>query len=180
MNLNRYKILDKNGVEMPLPPHGKRRTYDEANKLIARLNVDGEFRPYTIVPEGYDPKLSRQFLEARGEDFVVFYKPTGLDPFHKMSWEGEVYPIMPYGDGEEEFDFMDENASDPQPDRTKARRFFVFSFCWRGVWEGRVYPKREEYMEDDVHVMSDLWRQIETLMKKQIKKDNPDYGHFED
>jgi len=44
-----YKILDKNGFEMPDHWSGRRRTYLEAKKMIDMLNKNGEERPYTMV-----------------------------------------------------------------------------------------------------------------------------------
>ena len=37
---------------------------------------------------------------------------------------------------------------------------FEFNF-WRGVWEGRIYFKDEEYWSEELKVMSDIWEQIE-------------------
>lgn len=44
-----YKILDKMGDEMPEHYSGRERTFDEAKKMIDRLNKDGEFKPYTMI-----------------------------------------------------------------------------------------------------------------------------------
>jgi len=44
-----YKILDKDGVEMPDHWSGRRRTYEEAEKMVDSLNKNGEYRPYTMV-----------------------------------------------------------------------------------------------------------------------------------
>lgn len=46
----RYTIIDSNGCE--LPPHysGRYRTDDGATKLVRRLNISGEYRPYKKVP----------------------------------------------------------------------------------------------------------------------------------
>lgn len=44
-----FKILDKDGIEMPDHYTGRRRTYDEAKKMLDGLNKNGEFRPYTMV-----------------------------------------------------------------------------------------------------------------------------------
>ena len=44
-----YKILDKNGVEMPDHWSGRRRTYDEAKKMVDGLNKNGEHSPYTMI-----------------------------------------------------------------------------------------------------------------------------------
>jgi len=44
-----YKILDKDGVEIPDHWSGRRRTYEEAKKMVDSLNKNGEYRPYTMV-----------------------------------------------------------------------------------------------------------------------------------
>ena len=44
-----FKILDKDGIEMPNHYTGRRRTYEEAKKILNRLNKNGEFKPYTMV-----------------------------------------------------------------------------------------------------------------------------------
>jgi hypothetical protein len=44
-----YKILDKDGIEMPDHYSGRRRTYEEAKKMVDNLNKNGEYRPYTVV-----------------------------------------------------------------------------------------------------------------------------------
>lgn len=44
-----YKILDKNGVEMPNHYSGRYRTYEEASKMVDSLNKGGEYKPYTMV-----------------------------------------------------------------------------------------------------------------------------------
>jgi hypothetical protein len=44
-----YKILDKDGVEIPRHWSGRFRTYDEAKKMVDSLNKNGEYRPYTMV-----------------------------------------------------------------------------------------------------------------------------------
>jgi len=44
-----YKILDKDGIELPNHWSGGYRTYEEAIKLVENLNLDGEYKPYTMV-----------------------------------------------------------------------------------------------------------------------------------
>jgi hypothetical protein len=115
------------------------------------------------------------FLESESEDFAVFLKDEG-SPEYRMRWSGEVYPIYKYTDG---FYFIHENNSGNELDKAKARMWFEFSYCWRGVWEGRVYPKQEEFWGEDISIVSDLWDQIEKICKDKITADNPDYKHFD-
>ena len=44
-----WKILDKDGIEMPDDWAVTPRTYERVKRLLDRLNVNGEYRPYTMV-----------------------------------------------------------------------------------------------------------------------------------
>ena len=44
-----WKILDKDGIEMPDDWAIAPRTYEKVKRLLDRLNVNGEYRPYTMV-----------------------------------------------------------------------------------------------------------------------------------
>lgn len=115
------------------------------------------------------------FLVSELEDFVVMFTDEGTSDY-RMRWSGKVYPVTRYDD---HFAFkLDQDMSDTQ-DETKARKWFDFSFCWRGVWEGRVYFTNDEFWGEDLSIINDLWNQIEKIMKDKIKEDNPDYGHFD-
>lgn len=57
-----YKILDCDGVEMPGV-----RSLDAAERLLVRLNRNGEFKPYHVVPCDID--ASRPPLVINGIDF---------------------------------------------------------------------------------------------------------------
>ncbi len=46
---SRYKIVDKDGVEMPDHYSGRRRNYEEVKKMVDGLNKDGEYRPYKMI-----------------------------------------------------------------------------------------------------------------------------------
>ena len=45
----KYRIVDKDGIEMPDHYSGRRRTYEEAKKMVDGLNKNGEYRPYKMV-----------------------------------------------------------------------------------------------------------------------------------
>lgn len=49
MSADSFKILDKNGAEMPDHHSGRRRSYKEAKALLDRLNKNGEYAPYRMV-----------------------------------------------------------------------------------------------------------------------------------
>lgn len=63
-------------------------------------------------------------------------------------------------------------------DKTQARRLFNFSYCWRGVWEGRIYFTDEEYWSSELAELSKLWDFIEHHCKMLIKSRFP--GHYDD
>jgi len=44
-----YAIHDCNGIEMPDHYSGRRRTYKEAERMINRLNKNGEYAPYEMI-----------------------------------------------------------------------------------------------------------------------------------
>ena len=44
-----WKILDKDGIEMPDDWAVTPRTYERVKRLLDRLNENGEYRPYTMV-----------------------------------------------------------------------------------------------------------------------------------
>lgn len=58
---------------------------------------------------------------------------------------------------------------------------FEFNFCWRGVWEGRIYfPNDAEYWSEDLKIIDNVWDQIEINLKQRIKLLNTDYDGFDD
>ena len=44
-----WKILDKDGIDLPDDWAVTPRTYERVKRLLDRLNVNGEYRPYTMV-----------------------------------------------------------------------------------------------------------------------------------
>ena len=50
----KYRIVDKDGIEMPDHYSGRRRTYEEAKKMVDGLNKNGEYRPYKMIEAFYD------------------------------------------------------------------------------------------------------------------------------
>lgn len=60
-----YKILDKNGYEMPGHWSGRNRTYEEAKKMVDSLNKNGEHKPYTMIEiDGSDKGMLNKYLKA--------------------------------------------------------------------------------------------------------------------
>ena len=52
----------------------------------------------------------------------------------------------------------------------EARNWFDWSICWRGVWEGRINFKDEEYWGEEMPIITSAWRIIEHEMKKILKE----------
>lgn len=48
-----YKVVDREGLEMPLHYSGRHRTYKEAKRLIESLNKHGEYSPYSMISVKY-------------------------------------------------------------------------------------------------------------------------------
>ena len=60
-----------------------------------------------------------------------------------------------------------------------ARCLFEFSFCWRGIWEGRIYFKDDEYWGEELEELKNLWDKIQAVFKERIKKEFPDNVYSE-
>ena len=61
------------------------------------------------------------------------------------------------------------------------RKAFSFMFCWRGVWEGRIYfPNESEYWSEELKIMADLWEKLLPHLKQKILDANPDYKYFDE
>lgn len=116
-------------------------------------------------------------IESISEHFIVLFTDEGSTDY-KMRWSGKLVPIYLASDGA--YRYVSNNSSDSEEDLSKARVFFEFSFCWRGVWEGRIYFQQEEFWHEDLAVINDAWDQIEKILKDKIKSDNPDYGSFDE
>ena len=116
-------------------------------------------------------------IEGISESVVVFFQDDG-SPDHKMRWSGAAFHVQSYPDGT--WDFYSNESSNLVKDKDKAERWFHFSFVWRGVWEGRFYPKQEEFLAENIAELAEMWRKIEKILKDKIKADNPEYGHFDE
>jgi hypothetical protein len=59
------------------------------------------------------------------------------------------------------------------------RMLFEYIFCWRGVWEGRLYFKDSEYWSEDLEVMHRIWIILENKLKEIIRDADPDIKKYE-
>jgi hypothetical protein len=111
--------------------------------------------------------------------FVVKIKRNGFFNTNK-SWEGSVYETENVTNNGGELLFVSANDSNYTKDIKNARCWFNWSFCYRGVWEGRVYFKDEEYWSEELSVIPLIWEKIKDIMINKIKQDNPDYKFHDD
>lgn len=109
------------------------------------------------------------YISLEYQDFIVHVKQDGK---YKA---GFVYPVEI--DSEQNYYYLSQKNGYPQKHIEDSRCFFTFLFCWRGVWEGRIYFKDDEYWISELETINELWKEIEIKLKAQIKKDNPNYTY---
>jgi hypothetical protein len=105
-------------------------------------------------------------LELNTENFFIQF-----DKESDLRWTGKVVEISVYDDF---WTFRDNKSSGDVDKIEDARIWFEWSFCWRGVWEGRVYFKDDEYWCEEMETIPLIWKQIEVILKEKIKSENPD------
>jgi len=111
-------------------------------------------------------------LNEGGDDVAVYHQPDGM-------WlKGSVYPISIYDRKKLEdgvgFYYNSATSSDAVEDREQARILFDFMFCWRGVWEGRINFKDDEYWSEEIKSMAQLWETIEPRLKQILREKDPE------
>lgn len=95
----------------------------------------------------------------------------------------EVYPIVDWEWPNKEkwtsyFDKENEPHIRDEFEDGKCVKKLEGSFCWRGVWEGRLYFTEEEYWWDDIEELSRLYNDhIVTWCKEFIRNRDPDYNY---
>lgn len=115
------------------------------------------------------------FIHAEPNQFIVHFEPQDSD--NKMRWEGSVYEIIRYMD--DSWAYLSNESSDVVGNKEDARCWFSFIYCWRGVWEGRVYFQDDEYWGEEIEIISLVWDHLEIHLQKKIALDNPDYKFFD-
>ncbi|MGC2239128.1 MAG: hypothetical protein WA584_23435 [Pyrinomonadaceae bacterium] len=117
------------------------------------------------------------FFDVEGYSFVVNF--TGPE---NTLIEGKAYPIQYWSqNGTNENRgwsyILSHDGSMCDELNDACRILFKFSFCWRGIWEGRIYFLDDEYWTEELKPMSALWDAIEKHLKKFIKQANPEYDY---
>lgn len=107
----------------------------------------------------------------------VLYKEEYIIHFDTSdSWlQFGVYPIciathLPTG--KISIEYYDKHSSDTHEEFNEdtCRKMFEGSYCWRGVWEGRLYFKDTEYWGEELKEMSEVYDFIEVWCKDFIQK----------
>jgi len=111
-------------------------------------------------------------IQVGYEDFMVYFEKQS-----DLYWRGKVAQLQIYDDGY--IEFQSNHSSDSTDKLDDARIWFEWSFCWRGVWEGRIYFKDDEYWSEEMQTIPLIWNQIEDIIKDKIKNDNPDRNNFD-
>ena len=113
-------------------------------------------------PDGY---TLLGVVRVRMNDFMVHVDT-------RQNWlKFEVYPVQDWTHlptGKEGTSYIDK---EDEPEG---------SFCWRGVWEGRLYFTDDEYWGEDIEELSRLYNdKIVPWCKDFIKNREPD-GYYDD
>lgn len=110
---------------------------------------------------------------VRMDDFMVHINTE------KSYLEFEVYPVQEWTNlstGEKGTSYIDkenEPESREQFEEGKCLKKLEGTFCWRGVWEGRLYFPDEEYWGEDIEELSRLYNdKIVPWCKEFIEKKN--------
>lgn len=111
-------------------------------------------------------------LESNFQDFQIVFEENES----KNCLYGKAFEITCFGLGDDktEYEYVSNYGSDGTTDIGQARVFFNFSYVWRGVWEGRIYFKDEEYWCNELKTIHELWEKIEVFCKEKITLANPD------
>lgn len=117
-----------------------------------------------------------QPVEQKPIQFIVTDAVINSEVQVCFTWDGwirgTVYPIW---DSSDEVLYQSKQSSDSVTDKADAKVLFTFLFCWRGVWEGRIYfPDGEEYWSEELIEIASVWGQLQVKLKDFIKAQIPD------
>lgn len=109
-------------------------------------------------------------IQSKIQHYSVF-----IENKHTMRHEGSVY-LSDISDDKKPYFYNREKGSEIEDEiNSDCQKLFDFSFCWRGVWEGRIYFVEDEYFSDDLADIVYVWDKIQSHLKDKIKKENIDY-----
>lgn len=105
-------------------------------------------------------------IQAAGSNYHV-----RLNQESNHHYSGGVFPVTLYGSNWEYNDIHKSETFHKEFNGATCKKLFEFSFCWRGVWEGRVYfPDDQEYWSEELTDIYQAWIQIESYLKGVIRK----------
>lgn len=116
------------------------------------------------------------FIETEDQKYIIHYS------IENNWYSGNVYPItewthLPTGKTGWSYESHSFGGDTHEELNEDCRCLFAFNFVWRGVWEGRIYFKDDEYWSEEIRMMADLWDKIEIVLKDKIKKSNTEYSY---
>jgi|SRR6186713_696052 len=117
--------------------------------------------------------MSEFIIELENEKFNIILNDD-------ESWlRGHVYPIIEWTRGNESGWSYTSKINGECLDKfdIDCRKIFAFNFCWRGVWEGRIYFEDDEYWSEELKIISQAWDKIEIELKNIIKNKYPNYNY---
>lgn len=118
--------------------------------------------------------MEQLFIEANGAEYSVEISEDA------MWYRGDAYPIDRWerlDTKETGWSYQSRSKGGEMHDSLNddCKLMFSFLFCWRGVWEGRIYfPDGEEYWCEDLKEMYLLWDKIQAVLKDKIRAKEPD------
>jgi len=107
--------------------------------------------------------LEPKIIKANGDNFIIHFK-------HRYSGygiEGTATQIVMFADSDWQYQL--DTSSGFTKDRDKAKVWFEWTLCHRGVWEGRIYFKNDEFWDEEMETIPKLWKQIEVEAKMRIE-----------
>lgn len=164
---NKVKVVSVSGSDCS---YTSTICYKEDVTRLSKANEEQKELFFKHFPEERDMKTSG-VVRVRFDEFMVHFD-TGQDTL-----QFEVYPVTDWeklGTGEKGMDYIDkENKHDSrdQFEDGKCLKKLEGSFCWRGIWEGRLYFTDDEYWGEEIEELSRLYNdKIVTWCKGFIQK----------
>ncbi len=116
--------------------------------------------------------MNEIIIEIEGEHFLATFE--NIDGWY----DGKVYPIQFYTDANNNEGWsytskIDSNFINTLTD--ECRVLFDFTFVYRGVFEGRIYFKDDEYWSEELRSIYLLWEVLEDKLKTIITEINPSH-----
>lgn len=116
----------------------------------------------------------------RGRDFNGYFVHMNTDNFRLYF---SVYPCVDFiglnGEKGTAYQAKDSSEMTIEFEKDKVQCLFEGSYCWRGVWEGRIYFRDDEYWDDNLMEMAKLYENsIKPWCETFIKEREPLAGYF--